>query len=541
MINSINRILYNSPIAMCIFNMDGKITYASKKFKDITGLTPGKWADKAFYNMVHPDYQSNIRHNFENPGEVVNQSYEIQMTDMKGNPIWLIVSSEFIFELDKQGHEKMVGIESFFEDITEQKLAEKSLHESMEKNLQQMANSPVSIYDIDFIEMKFINVNDAVCSFTGYSRDEMLSINPVELLTKKSRHKFLIALEKGFKGKVYPHPFEYEIITKSGQRVWALFNCRCRYKNARLTGALIAAHDITPLKKAQEALRDSKERCDLVIRGSNAGIWDWNIKTDNVFFSKKWKEIIGYKDDEISHDIMEWKKRIHPDDYQRVMDANNIFYKENVSSFIVEYRLKHKKGHYIWVLGKGACLRDENGNPVRMAGSHTDITERKKGTKKIQDINDELEKQVRKRTIDLEEMNATLRVLLKKREEDKNRIASNIFANYNTIVKPFIVELRKSLAKNEQKSLLTTIENNLLEIVEPFSKKLTDPIINLTPTEMQVAALVKDGKTNKEIAMILNKSIRAVSSHREHIREKLCIKNKKLNLRTFLQALNHNS
>ena len=76
------------------------------------------------------------------------------------------------------------------------------------------------------------------------------------------------------------------------------------------------------------------------------------------------------------------------------------------------------------------------------------------------------------------------------------------------------------MVKNEQKSLLSTTENNLLEIIEPFSKKLTDPIINLTPSEIQVAALVKDGKANKEIARMLNKSVRAVSFHREHIREK---------------------
>ena len=157
---------------------------------------------------------------------------------------------------------------------------------------------------------------------------------------------------------------------------------------------------------------------------------------------------------------------------------------------------------------------------------------------KLKELNEELENKIKIRTASLEDVNTALRVLLKKREEDKNQIGENIYANYKSLIQPFLNQLRNVHTKDIQKDILDILESSIKEMVTPFSKKMSDPIICLTPTEIQVASLVKAGNTNKEMVQILNKSIRAVSFHRGTIRQKLGLKNKKINLRTYLLSIN---
>jgi PAS domain S-box-containing protein len=132
------------------------------------------------------------------------------------------------------------------------------------------------------------------------------------------------------------------------------------------------------LEKTAEALRASEERYALAVRGSNDGIWDLNLVTGEAYHSPRWKSIIGYEGDDIVDNFKEWERRLHPDDCQKVMEAGKAYEEGRAPSFEIEYRLRHKDGDYRWVLTRGACLRDSQGRAYRMAGSITDITERKK-------------------------------------------------------------------------------------------------------------------------------------------------------------------
>ncbi len=166
-----------------------------------------------------------------------------------------------------------------------------------------------------------------------------------------------------------------------------------------------------------------------------------------------------------------------------------------------------------------------------------DITRRKKTEKHQEAIKETLEEKVRERTAELEDMNATLRILLKKREEDKNEISEKIFANHKLILAPILQNLKNSLDRESQKDMMDLLESELKNIVSPFSKKLSDQMVNLTPMEIHIAGLVKFGKTNKEISEITHSSIHTISRHRENIRKKTGLKNKKVNLRSFLLSL----
>jgi PAS domain S-box-containing protein len=131
------------------------------------------------------------------------------------------------------------------------------------------------------------------------------------------------------------------------------------------------------LEKTTDALRASEERYALAVRGSNDGIWDLDLATGKAYHSPRWKAILGYEGDEISDNYNEWESRIHPDDLGRVLEAGKAYQEGRSPSFETEYRIRHKNGYWRWILSRGACLRDSLGKAYRMAGSITDITERK--------------------------------------------------------------------------------------------------------------------------------------------------------------------
>ncbi|NJN09133.1 MAG: PAS domain-containing protein [Richelia sp. RM1_1_1] len=131
-------------------------------------------------------------------------------------------------------------------------------------------------------------------------------------------------------------------------------------------------------QRMENALRESEQRWQLAVKGTNDGIWDWNVKTDQVFFSTRWKEMLGYADQEIKNNLDEWSSRVHPEDIDRVMQTIQNHFDNKIPFYITEHRVRCKDGTYKWILDRGKALWDADGNVVRMAGSHTDVTERKR-------------------------------------------------------------------------------------------------------------------------------------------------------------------
>jgi diguanylate cyclase (GGDEF)-like protein/PAS domain S-box-containing protein len=130
-------------------------------------------------------------------------------------------------------------------------------------------------------------------------------------------------------------------------------------------------------KNAQEALRESEERYALAARGANDGLWDWNLVTDAMYFSPRWKAMLGFREDEIQDQLEEWLGRIHDADRDRVKEEIAAHQKGLTPHFESEHRLLHKDGGFRWMLSRGLAVHDATGKALRMAGSQTDITERK--------------------------------------------------------------------------------------------------------------------------------------------------------------------
>ncbi len=158
--------------------------------------------------------------------------------------------------------------------------------------------------------------------------------------------------------------------------IWLSLNARPLLDDSgRVCGAVTVFRDMTELKRREVELRQSRERFELAVRGSGDGIWDWDLTSNTVYFSPRWKSLLGYEDDEIPNLFPEWERRVHPDDCERAKETINAYFNDPTAPWYeLEHRLKHKDGSYRWILSRGLAVRDSAGKPQRMAGSHTDIT-----------------------------------------------------------------------------------------------------------------------------------------------------------------------
>jgi PAS domain S-box-containing protein len=144
-----------------------------------------------------------------------------------------------------------------------------------------------------------------------------------------------------------------------------------------IVGRVWSFRDVTAHRKALSELRASEERWQLAVRGTNDGLWDWNADTDEVFYSARWKEMLGFEEHELKNSSTEWRSRVHPDDLSAVTQQLQDHLDGKAAFYTAEYRLRAKDGTYRWILARGQALWDENGRPTRLVGAHKDITERR--------------------------------------------------------------------------------------------------------------------------------------------------------------------
>jgi diguanylate cyclase (GGDEF)-like protein/PAS domain S-box-containing protein len=166
--------------------------------------------------------------------------------------------------------------------------------------------------------------------------------------------------------------FECERQIDGDQKEWEL-----RVVKSGDAESLVIVRDISKRKETERALRESEERYALASLAANDGLWDWNLKTNQVLFSNRWKSMLGYGDDEVGGAIEDWFSRIHPGDLDQVKVDINSHLEGIASHFSNEHRVLHKDGTYRWMLARGVAVRDSSGSPYRMAGSQSDITTRK--------------------------------------------------------------------------------------------------------------------------------------------------------------------
>lgn len=396
-------------------------------------------------------------------------------------------------------------------------------------------NHPGIIYSFSQEKGGFCFVSGRIESILGYSPSQIME-NP--LLWHDSIHpddmgkvdRVVRSLKAGEEFAV-----EYRIKDREGK--WHWFHDRSIGLNSGEDGIIMEGMvmDITARRNMEDELRESRHKYKHLVENIGPQTILFSRLPDGkvLYISPLVRNVMGLSPEEVKgrrwQDVVEWE----PESLEKALPKSQRV-AEGLEQGNFEISFFHKDGSLRTLMVTHHAIRDQTGSVTHVEGIVTDITDRKLIEQKKEHINKVLEAKVNERTSELENMNTALAVLLKKREEDKRRIEDKISSNYESIIIPFLEKIKSSATKKEHVNLVNIVQANLKEIISPFSKKLSDPMRNLTPSEIQVAALIRQGLSNKEIAKTLNNSVRTVTNHRSNIRKKLGLQNKKINLRSFL-------
>ena len=312
-----------------------------------------------------------------------------------------------------------------------------------------------------------------------------------------------------------------------------------------VSAVVLSMRDLTEYNAVVQQLRKSEERLHLALDISSDGVWDRNVVTGETVYGENWARLVGYTLDELKQENIKFTDLLHPEERGEVLALAAEHFQGKTERYVAEFRLRTNEGSWRWILARGQVVeRDEQGGPLRFMGTHTDITKQKEAELRLFAFAEHLEelvasrtKQLALKTENLEQANVALTVLLKKRDQDKKELEEQMLSNVKVLSSPYLEKLKKSKLTARQEGYLNILETNLSNVISPFLHRLTAHHFRYTPTEIQVANMIKDGKTSKEVAEIMNLSPETVSNHRKHIRKKSGISNKKVNLRTALLSL----
>jgi len=270
---------------------------------------------------------------------------------------------------------KAVKLFGTCQDITLQKQAEDSLRESEEKYRHLFNNAPAGIYEVDFIENKFITVNNLACEYTGYTKEEILSLNPLDLLAENSKKRFIERLEKISAGENISENAEYNIIGKTGKEFCVLLSNDFIYENGKLKGARVVVHDITERKKAEDALQESEEKYRLLFMHSNDVIYSLDPELKILTISPSVEKLMGYTPEELIGRSFHELGVLAPE-YLELAFSNTtrILSGESLTSTIYEFITKDGSRKFGEV--SGAPLYHDN-KIVGITAAARDITDRR--------------------------------------------------------------------------------------------------------------------------------------------------------------------
>ncbi len=441
-----------------------------------------------------------------------------------------------------------------------------ALHKSVERYRQILDNVSDAVYKID-TRGYFTYLNSVSLQRTGLSPDSYRSCHFLELVLPEDRELARANFERVMRGEENP-PYELRVCGPDGVPRIREVKSRPIFENGRVVELLGISRDITARKQAEELivnakailermveertvelarksarleeeidrrkivaekLRESEDRYRAIFE--NTGTAMLIVEEDNTIslVNNEFEKMSGYGRQEVET-LKKWTDFMSEADARQVRSAQNGRQATSTNASIhLEAQAIDRFGQISDVL---ATLSRIPGTKKRIV-SLLDITERKRSELTLLLREEEL----RAKTRELEEVNTALKVLMKRREEDRKDTEERISSNIQDLVLPHLSKLKKRMPGAREKSQINTIESILKGIISPFTQKLSPRMLNLTPKEIQVANLIRDGKTTKEIAEHLDVSKSAIDTHRHHIRKKLGLKNKRVNLTTYLHSL----
>jgi len=376
----------NGPSGIFHCREDGACTYINPALEAIMELPLEQALGSGWTKRLHPDdkawmlrawtYSAETHTSFETECRLLLPNNDIKYVRVSAKPI----STE---------DEQSSGFVGYITDITQQTLYRSQLAqtEAWSKAILEQSRVPMAVRGLDKFTIDF--VNPAFTRTFGYRREDIPNIDAWhERAYPDSEYRDHVlalwsqqwqTLQADSNAAI---AVEVKITCKDGQEKWALLSPFIVY-TAQGEQYASSLQDITELRNAQAKVKDREERFALAVKGSGVGIWDWDIKTDRVYYSTELKRELGYNDEEFPDRLDSFFNHLHPDDIATVQQNLRDHLSKRHIPYRVQYRMRHKGGHYEWYEAVGEALKHDNGIAHRMAGSHTNISERIATTEKL--------------------------------------------------------------------------------------------------------------------------------------------------------------
>lgn len=373
------RLVELAPVAIFVLQ-SGRIRYANPAAVRLLGASQeDDLIDVEFLNFV----EDNVRPSVGQRLELVAQHHtptppvEYGIVRMDGKRV--IVESREIPTTFREAE----AIQIVLQDVTERKEHLRRIQQSEQQLKLLFEQTPLAVirWGADFRVEEW---NPAAERIFGYTRTEALGRHALDLIVPDTARQHVVAVWNALIENKGGYRSTNTNVTKDGRLIlceW--YNAPLVQPDGRVVGVASLVQDVTERERVQEALRESEERYSLVIRGTNDGIWDWNLRTGVVYYSPRWKEILGVDPDEELSSPNEWFQRIHPDDRALVKEAISRHLEGPDDHFEMEFRMTRADGALLWVQCRGVVVRDADGVALRIAGSLSDVSARKKAEQQM--------------------------------------------------------------------------------------------------------------------------------------------------------------
>jgi PAS domain S-box-containing protein len=376
-------------------------------------------------------------------------TFEWRNIHNSGEKIWTLNSISLV-KIDEKDQILLVT-----RNIDEQKQLEQSLLASQEHFRALAENSPDVIMRFDR-EHRHLYVNSAVVEQLGLAQEEFkgkthaeMGIFPAHLVKLWED-----SLDRVFtSGKPHTIEFEVELNDRKICYEWRLYP---EIGSSEAIQSVIGvARDITRSKRSQEALTQSEERLNLALTATNLGLWDWNLVTNQVYYSPIWFSMLGYEENELAHEFDTWTTLLHPDDKdQSVSHVQKAIASQNVT-FEFEFRLRRKDGNYNWIRSMGKAVDfDDHGKTTRFTGIHQDI-HAKKREEEIKQVLIEISNAVSS-THSLDELYSLIRLSLGRVVDTTNCFLALYHEDSDTLTLPFMEDEKDAFTEFPARKTLTS-------------------------------------------------------------------------------------
>ena len=432
-------------------------------------------------------------------------------------------------------HKKVKDLKAYLDDPAMRrerlKIVETALQETEAKYHRVIENIEDGYYEVD-LAGNFTFFNESMARIAGYPPRELLGMNNRQIMDEYNAKRVYEVFNKVFLTGMAAKAFDWELIRKDGNKSTLEVSVSLRRSpSGEPIGFSGIARDISRRKMMEHALRESEEKYRTIIENIEDGYYEVDLAGNFIFFNDSLCRMTSCSRDE----LMGTNYRQIMDEYnaKRIYTVFNTVFITQMSTKAVDWELVVRDSSKRYIEVSVSLRKNLNGEPVGFMGIARDITARKMNEK----TRIAREEELKAKTTNLEEVNTALKVLLRRREEDRRELEETVMTNLNDLVHPYLDRIRKRSGSAKLRELVEVLENNLNSITSPFFHTLSSQIQKLTSAEIEIANLVKQGKSTKEISDLLNVAIKTIETHRLNIRKKLGLSKKRASLRTHLLSI----